>query len=529
MVSTTPNFAKGLFGNAAPKPKTIGGKPIETEAQIASATGTKTGPYGIPPPQTSTGLPSKTGDMIFPGGSRTTASVDKVKKPNLLEFMNVTGASQKQAQDALRYGIWQNYTPEGGWGQKDVSYYQQAQSSGQWTPSDGKDFKFKWNEYDQPGAVLPYYRKWHDNDYTNSSFLVLSGGGGKGVGGGVIPAGFTKEQFYQEARGLGVSDAGLDAFAQRFGAPTFRTLDWDRMVKGSRINGVNASGTLSYVGSGKEGNYRFNPGTLPGDYAVRGNEVPYIVKSDGTQVPLYQVEGSSYYGMTPEDFEDRKKNNAKLGGLMMAAMGKGGFGGGGGGVPTAYDLMTRYSEKDNPLMAQARGQAMQISNSRGLLNSSIATQAGEEAALGAVLPLASQDADNAAQKERLGMQLSTQERIALAQIGSQERLANLDIASRERMQGNEISYQTGERALDRSLQEQLAEWNLSSSDRDSAARSVISMEQLYNQQYANIMANTNLSADDRQAQLTAAKALRDRQLDLIQQLYSINLDWGQAA
>lgn len=180
-------------------------------------------------------------------------------------------------------------------------------------------------------------------------------------------------------------------------------------------------------------------------------------------------------------------------------------------------------------MAQARGQAMQIANSRGLLNSSIATQAGEEAALGTVLPLASQDADNAAQKERLGMELSSRERIALAQIGSQERLAQLDLTSRERMQANEIGYQQGERALDRSLQEQLAQWNLSSTDRDGAMRSVISMEQLYNTQYANIMANTNLSADDRAAQLTAAKNLRDVQLDLIQQLYGISLDWGQAA
>jgi hypothetical protein len=47
---------------------------------------------------------------------------------------------------------------------------------------------------------------------------------------------------------------------------------------------------------------------------------------------------------------------------------------------------------DNPIMQTARSQASQAANSRGLLNSSMAVQAGEQAAINSALPIATQDA-----------------------------------------------------------------------------------------------------------------------------------------
>lgn len=47
---------------------------------------------------------------------------------------------------------------------------------------------------------------------------------------------------------------------------------------------------------------------------------------------------------------------------------------------------------DNPIMQTARSQAAQAANSRGLLNSSMAVQAGEQAAINSALPIATQDA-----------------------------------------------------------------------------------------------------------------------------------------
>lgn len=48
--------------------------------------------------------------------------------------------------------------------------------------------------------------------------------------------------------------------------------------------------------------------------------------------------------------------------------------------------------KDNPIMQTARSQALSAANSRGLLNSSMAVQAGEQAAINSALPIATQDA-----------------------------------------------------------------------------------------------------------------------------------------
>lgn len=47
---------------------------------------------------------------------------------------------------------------------------------------------------------------------------------------------------------------------------------------------------------------------------------------------------------------------------------------------------------DNPIMQTARSQAAQAANSRGLLNSSMAVQSGEQAAINSALPIATQDA-----------------------------------------------------------------------------------------------------------------------------------------
>lgn len=57
-------------------------------------------------------------------------------------------------------------------------------------------------------------------------------------------------------------------------------------------------------------------------------------------------------------------------------------------------LTDLFSNKDmNPLFDHARGNAQQYSNSRGLVNSSIAAEAGEQAVFANAMPIASQDAN----------------------------------------------------------------------------------------------------------------------------------------
>jgi hypothetical protein len=75
------------------------------------------------------------------------------------------------------------------------------------------------------------------------------------------------------------------------------------------------------------------------------------------------------------------------------------------------------------------------------------------------------------------------------------------------------------------LQTQIAKWNLSSTDRNAAAQFVTNMEGMYQNQYNSIMANTALSAKDRTNYLTAAKNLRNTQLNMVEQMYNVDLTW----
>ena len=91
--------------------------------------------------------------------------------------------------------------------------------------------------------------------------------------------------------------------------------------------------------------------------------------------------------------------------------------------------------------------------------------------------------------------------------------------------GADIAFQKSEGALDRSLQDQIARWNLSSNDRNSAAQMLTNMESMYQNSYASIMANTNLDSATRTSYLTAAKNMRDTQLNMVRQMYNVALSW----
>lgn len=61
---------------------------------------------------------------------------------------------------------------------------------------------------------------------------------------------------------------------------------------------------------------------------------------------------------------------------------------------TVAGQLQTLTASESPLMTQARTGAMQAANQRGLLNTSMAAGAGEVAALGAMLPVAQQDAEH---------------------------------------------------------------------------------------------------------------------------------------
>lgn len=183
----------------------------------------------------------------------------------------------------------------------------------------------------------------------------------------------------------------------------------------------------------------------------------------------------------------------------------------------ANDVQTRVkniASQDSMLNQMARTEAAKVMNSRGMLNSSMYAGAAQDAVLRQAIPIASQESAQAFQASEGALDRA-----------SREAMQDKDIANQKYLQQQDIGFRQGEGALDRASREKLESWNLKSSDRNAAAQSLFQMESLYQNSYSAIMANPNLDAKQRTAQLTAAKAMRDKQLNFTEQLFNIDLVW----
>lgn len=304
-------------------------------------------------------------------------------------------------------------------------------------------------------------------------------------------------------------------------------------------------------------------------------------------------------------------------------------------TPKLSQRVTELSDKDSPLMKQAKSAGLKSAAARGLLNSTMAGKAAQSAALGVVLPIAQQevqqefqagqaDLDRGLSREQLASQQEFQRGESALDRGLSRETRDADFAfrgtqadldrglSREQL-ASQQAFQRGESALDRGLsreqfdrdisfrgtqadldrgltretrdadiafrgsqaaldrgltrenrdadfafrgsqaaldrgltreqqaadqafrstearldretQERINNLNLSAADREAASRVLISFDQLYQSQYDNIMANTNLSAEDRTKFLQDAKDLRDKRLNLFEQMYAVDITW----
>lgn len=129
--------------------------------------------------------------------------------------------------------------------------------------------------------------------------------------------------------------------------------------------------------------------------------------------------------------------------------------------------ITSILDGNNPYIKQAEQKAMEYANSRGVLNSSIAANAGRSAAIEAALPIAQQDAgvfermttDNQSAQNVMNQQNAQAQNALLEQYtGSQQQqeLSNLqaDLASKAAEQENQLSLQRMQ--ADATIRENLA-------------------------------------------------------------------------
>ena len=125
----------------------------------------------------------------------------------------------------------------------------------------------------------------------------------------------------------------------------------------------------------------------------------------------------------------------------------------------------------SPLMQQAATAGMQAANRRGLGNSSMAAGASQQAVIAAATPIASQDAQQTAQKNALEMQNRQQTSMATmedsrardlsaAELASRKSLADMEDARVRQLQADQLKQQMGIATMEDTRSRELNTQNL---------------------------------------------------------------------
>jgi len=148
---------------------------------------------------------------------------------------------------------------------------------------------------------------------------------------------------------------------------------------------------------------------------------------------------------------------------------------------TVSTRVTGLMSKNSPFMQQAKTQATKASNRRGLMNSSMAVTAGLDSGYRAAVPIASQDASQAHQRN---------------------------------MQERDIANQTN-----------IAGMNIAAHDREKSASMATALENSYAEMFRTIGQQHELPSDVRDKYLAHIGAIRDSNMNLVSQMYGIQLTW----
>lgn len=179
--------------------------------------------------------------------------------------------------------------------------------------------------------------------------------------------------------------------------------------------------------------------------------------------------------------------------------------------------------KNSPLMDIARTRGLQTGNSRGLLNSSFAAGAATDEMIKAATPIATADAGIAAQKNLSKIGFANQASLNQQQQAFSAKESGLQRQFQGGQADRDRAFATVQADLDREQQQLIATWNLEAADRDSASGLLGNVNASYAAQYQAILANPDMSAEQRTAFIQQAQAERQSSQKLIQAMYSIKL------
>lgn len=170
---------------------------------------------------------------------------------------------------------------------------------------------------------------------------------------------------------------------------------------------------------------------------------------------------------------------------------------------TVSGQVTDLLKADNPLMQTARGQAAQAANSRGLLNSSMAVQAGEQAAINSALPIASQDAQ-------------TYNRVGSENAAAQNTAGQFNAGSQ-----NQFGLSAQQASQDRVLQQMKGDQAKAVADIEAQYKTILQSNASASQQFTSVMDNIGRILNDPNTTAEQKQAGVDKQIELLKSAMTV--------
>jgi hypothetical protein len=200
--------------------------------------------------------------------------------------------------------------------------------------------------------------------------------------------------------------------------------------------------------------------------------------------------------------------------------------------------VTGLMSQDSALMRQARTAGTTSAARRGLLNSSIAAGAAENAALSYVTPIASQQSsqiatanNNAASikadADRTATTLASQEKLNSENITSQEKISAAGLQSDWDRQQASIASQEKISAADREAETAKAQATLAAQERTAIMDAIAKAQDNYTTGITNTLQNEKISATTRNSAQADIAAQYSKSISALQSLYpDVTLNWG---
>jgi hypothetical protein len=174
-------------------------------------------------------------------------------------------------------------------------------------------------------------------------------------------------------------------------------------------------------------------------------------------------------------------------------------------------------------MQRAAGIGAAVANSRGLQNSSIAAQSAQKAALDAAVPIASQEAQQAHQRNLQVIQ--GQQQTDLQRVQNEGQLATQRLQNEGQLATQQAQSQNQSQIaqLQADTQRLISAQQTAAASQGAFSQALLAASQSYSANVSAIMSNPDLKEAARQAALNDAAAQRNSDYAMIQKVYGVSL------